>query len=225
VNIVPSATWSIIEILRKPQLAKQIVTEISRHTSTGSATPNIDRVASTPIFQSISHESARLHMAHCRTYILEKDMALDERWTLPKGCTTISFSRDIAMNSDVWAHARPRTVERPLGEFWAERFLIPDKNVSKASGKKQSKEDIETGNCSIDGLESLVVDFGDEQQPALGSEFVRAMQAATLSVLLSEFEMQLCDPQATDAAVNPIRKEAYGAVRPLDRIAVRIRKR
>jgi hypothetical protein len=225
VNVVPSAIWSIIEILRKPQLAKQVVTASSRHTSTGSATHNVDRVARTPIFQSISHESARLHMAHCRTYTLEKDIALGERWTLPKGCTAISFSRDIAMNADVWAHARPRTVERPLEEFWAERFLTPDNNAVKASGRKQSKESIQTGNCNLEGLESLVVDFGDKQQLAFGSDYARAMQAATLGVLLSEFEMQLCDPQATDAAVNPIRKEAYGAVRPLDRIAVRIRKR
>jgi hypothetical protein len=164
-------------------------------------------------------------MAHSRTYILDKELALDERWTLPKGCTAISFSRDIATNADVWASARPRTVERPLEEFWAERFLIPDKNAVKAAGRQQTKEGIQTGNCNLEGLESLVADFGDEQQLALGSEYARAMQAATLNVLLSEFEMQLCDPQATDAAVNSIRKEAYGAVLPLDRIAVRIRKR
>jgi hypothetical protein len=221
VNVVPFAIWTIIEILRKPQLDKHIVTAISRHTLPGSATHDADRVAGTPIFQSISHESARLHMAQCKTYTFEKDIALNERWTLPKGCTAISFSRDIAMNADVWAHARPRTVERPLEEFWAERFLIPANNAVKASGKQQTKEGIQTGK----GLEPLVVDFGDEQQLALSSEYARAMQAATLNVLLSAFEMQLCDPQATDAAVNPIRKEAYGAVRPLDTIAVRIRKR
>jgi hypothetical protein len=224
VNVVPSAIWTIVEILRKPQLVQNVTTEVSQHISTGSATRNVGTVSSMPILDSIHQEIGRLRMAQCKTYILEKDVALEERWTLPKGCTAISFSRDIAMNTDAWASARPRTVGRPLQEFWAERFLIPDSQASKARSRQQSRESIEIGKFNMDGLELLVPTI-DEQQLALGGHHARAMQAATLSVLLSEFEMQLCDPQAIDAAINPIRKEAFGAVRPLDRIAVRIRKR
>jgi hypothetical protein len=225
VDVVPSAVWTMIEVLRKPQLAKHVTTEVSRHTSTGSATHDVDSVADTPIFQSIYQEIRRLHMAQCRTYTLGNDVTLDERWALPKGCTAVSFSRDIAINTDAWATARPRTVERPLDTFWAERFLIPDKDALRTSGRRQSKESIGTGNFNNDGLESLVANFDKKPQPSLGSDFAKAMQAATLCVLLSLFEMQLCDPEATDAAITPVRKEAFGAVRPLDRIAVRIRKR
>jgi hypothetical protein len=214
----------MIEILRIPHLVKLVTTEVSQHSSTGSATHNVSKIASMAIFDSIHQEIGRLRMAQCDTHTLEKDVVLNGRWTLPKGCTAISFSRDIAMNTSAWGSTRPRTVERPLEEFWAERFLIPDNQASKTRSRQQSNESIEIGKFNMDGLELLVPAI-DEQQPALGNEYAKAMQAATLSVLLSEFEMQLCDSQATDAAINPIRKEAFGAVRPLDRIAVRIRKR
>jgi hypothetical protein len=226
VNIVPSAIWTMIETLRKLQLHEDVTTEVARHISTNSATYKVDRVANTPIFQSVHQEIRRLRMAQCTTYTNENDIALDDRWTLPQGHTAISFSRDIALNDDAWATARPRTVERPLGEFWAQRFLIPDKQASKVRSRHQSKESKESGSFNIEGLEPLVTNFGHEQQLALGSDYAKAMQAATLCVLLSEFELQLCDDsQEMDAVTTPVRKEAFGAVRPLDRIAVRIRKR
>jgi hypothetical protein len=215
----------MIEMLHKPQLYEVVNTEVTRHMPTDSATYKVDRVANTPIFQSVHQEVRRLRMAHSHTYTNENDIALDDRWILPKGYTAIAFSRDIALNDDAWATARPRTVETPLGEFSAERFLIPDNQASKARSRQHSRESKESGSFNIEGLEPLVANFGDEQQLALGSDYARAMQAATVCVLLGEFEMQLCDPEATDAAISPVRKEAFGAVRPLDRIAVRIRKR
>ena len=40
-----------------------------------------------------------------------------------------------------------------------------------------------------------------------------------------EFELELCDPEATDEAMPPLGEMAYGAVKPVEKIAVRLRKR
>jgi hypothetical protein len=215
----------MIETLRKPQLAKHLTAEISQHNSIKSAAYNVHEIASKPIFQSVHREVSRLRMAQCRIYSNKtEDIALDDRWMLPKGNSAICFSHDMATNTAVWANARARTVERPLEEFWAERFLIPDGLAPSTHRKQQSKDIIESGKFSMEGLELLAPAFGDEQL-GLGRDYAKAMQAATLSVLLSNFEIQLCDPEATDAVITPMREAAYGAVRPLEGIAVRIRKR
>ncbi|KAF1945985.1 cytochrome P450 [Clathrospora elynae] len=225
-TLVPSTFWMIVETLRKPHLAKYLTTEISQYHSPKAATYDVNSFVNKPIFQSIHTEIGRLRMA---TYMIRNntvdDIPLDEHWTLPKGTSAIAFSQDIATNTELWAKARPRTVERPLEEFWAERFLIPDKQLSKPQREKHNNFKVEAGKFSIDGLEALDLAIGDQQYSGLGREYIKAIQASTLAVLLSEFELQLCDPEATDAAMPTLGETAFGTVRSLDKIAVRIRKR
>ena len=74
----------------------------------------------------------------------------------------------------------------------------------------------------MDGLELWNLTFADNP---LGREYADAIQAATLAVFLTEFELELSDPEVIDAAVPAAREVAYGQVKPLERIAVRIKKR
>ncbi|KAI4704384.1 hypothetical protein J4E81_001450 [Alternaria sp. BMP 2799] len=146
-------------------------------------------------------------------------------WTLPRNCTGISFSRDLALNTKVWAKARPRTVEKPLEEFWAERFLTPEKDTSKAHGQRKSRSSMNEARFDTQDLELLVPAIGDEMAFDPASHYFRAMQAATMAVLVNEFEIQLCDPDLIDAAMPELRESAFGLVQPKEKIAVRIRKR
>ncbi|KAF1835135.1 hypothetical protein BDW02DRAFT_496609 [Decorospora gaudefroyi] len=225
-NIIPSAIWIMIENLRKPHLAKNFATSISQYRLSGSSTYNVAGVVSLPLFQSTHREISRLRTAQYMVHTHGRhDVQLDHRWTLPTGYTTISFSHDIALNSQLWVNTRPRSVERPLDDFWAERFLIPEKYASKAQDKQQNKESVQVGRFNVEGLELLSPVLGDGQPLAQDSGYSKAIQAATLSVLLCEFEIQPCDSGAIDAAMPPIREVAYGVMRPRERIAVRIRKR
>nr|GFD58091.1 hypothetical protein [Tanacetum cinerariifolium] len=58
-----------------------------------------------------------------------------------------------------------------------------------------------------------------------GSRFISALQVATLAVLFAEFDIQLCDTDEVDAVLPAVGEFAFGTVKPLDKIAVRIRKR
>ncbi|RYN39106.1 hypothetical protein AA0112_g3732 [Alternaria arborescens] len=226
VDLVPSAVWSIIEVLRKPYLAERITTIVSERQSSKMTTYDVNGVAALPLVQSLQAEISRLRVAQYMTCANEfAEVSIGSQWKLPKACNTISFSHDIALDTKAWANARPRTVEKPLDEFWPERFLIPDDNGPKARGQRKSGTRVENGRFDAQNLELLAPIFYDRQSFGIASDYTRAIQAATLAVVMSEFEVQLCDPEATDAAMPVLRESAFGQIRPQERIAVRIRKR
>ncbi|RMZ70713.1 cytochrome p450 [Pyrenophora seminiperda CCB06] len=227
-NFIPSTIWTLIEILRKPHLAEHLTSIITEYRSPNQGTYDVNGIAALPLMRSLKEEISRLRVAQYMAYTNESsDIVLGQRSVLPKGHTAIAFSQDFALNAKLWTSARPRVVEKPLEEFWAERFLVPDNNRNtKVSSKQQKgKDSIETGKFSMEGLEQLAPAFGNEHAIGLGREYTEAMQTATLAVLLSEFEFELCDPSATDAAMPALREAAFGTVRPQEAVTVRIRKR
>ncbi|KAI4710123.1 hypothetical protein J4E89_005355 [Alternaria sp. Ai002NY15] len=225
VDLVPSAIWAMIEILRKPHLADQITAFVSEPQATEAAVSDEDGILARPLFQSFQAEVSRLRFAK---YIIctnpTAEVAVDSAWTLRKGCNAVSFSQDLALNTKAWANARPRTVEKPLEEFWAERF-VTEKDTSHTQGQRKSRGSMNAARFDAQDLELLVPALGDKQAFGLASDYIKAMQTATMAVLLSEFEIQLCDPDLIDAAMPQLRESAFGQVRPKEKIAVRIRKR
>ncbi|KAL7777998.1 hypothetical protein CFE70_004672 [Pyrenophora teres f. teres 0-1] len=215
-NFIPSTIWTLIEILRKPDLAEYLTSIITEYRSPKLGTYDVNGIATLPLMKSLQEEISRLRVAQYMAYNNDSsDIVLDKRSILPKGCTAIAFSQDLALNAELWTSARPRVVEKPLEEFWAERFLVPGNQNTKVSSKqRKSKDGIETGQFSMEGLEQLAPAFGNEHAIGLGREYTEAMQTATLAVLLSEFEFELCDPDATDAAMPQLREVAFGTVRP-----------
>ena len=216
----------MIEILRKPYLADKITAFVSEPQATKAAAPDEDGILARPLFQSLQAEVSRLRFAKytiCTNPTAE--VAVDSAWTLRKGCNAVSFSQDLALNTKAWANARPRTVEKPLEEFWTERFLVADKDTPHIQGQRKSRGSMNAARFDAQDLELLVPALGDKQAFGLASDYIKAMQAATMAVLLREFEIQLCDPDLIDAAMPELRESAFGQVRPKEKIAVRIRKR
>ncbi|KAI4952608.1 hypothetical protein J4E91_003080 [Alternaria rosae] len=226
VDLIPSSIWSMIELLRKPYLAGHVTDIASEHKPTKAATCDVNGIIARPLYQSLQAEVSRLRIAQ---YMIctnpTAKVAVDSEWTLPKESNAISFSQDYALNTKVWANAPPHAVSKPLEEFWAERFLAPSKDASKAQGQRKGRDSGKETRFDAQNLELLVPAVGDKQAFGLASDYIKAMQAVTLTVLLSEFEMQLCDPDLIDAAMPELRESAFGQVRPKDKIAVRIRKR
>jgi len=225
-TIVSPSFWTLIEVLRKPSLTKHLANEIPQYYSARSAEYDVAGLASMPLLQSIHKEIERLRVAF---YLVQEvaidDCRLDSQWKLPKNASAVAFSHDVAMNTAEWAKARPRTVERPLEEFWAERFLILDRTTSHPRKDQPKSEKVETGRFSMHGIEHLDLASSSDHYASLGQDFAKAVQTATLAIFLTEFELQLCDLEAVDAAMPPVRETAFGEVRVLDKVAVRIRKR
>lgn len=193
---------------------------MTQHSSPITHKYEILKLAQDPFVRSIYTEVRRLRTASCVIRTNETaGFPLDKQWSLPKGAAVAMFSHDIALNTDTWKKNQPRALEKPLEEFWAERFTEPKQ-------KNRAKTGVGAGTGGSDA-EDLGVLIGQltacDQFP--GPRFISALQTATLAVLFAEFEIQLSDEDEVDAILPPARAFAFGTVKPLGKVAVRIRKR
>lgn len=218
--MLTSTFWATLETLRKSHLTRNMTATIAQHFSPITHKYDVLGLVEEPFVKSLQTEVRRLRTAKLvvRTNQIE-GFPMDKQWSLPEGATVAMFSHDIALNIDAWKKAQPRLVEKPLEEFWAERFTRPEQ---KSRYKK---------SAGVEASGSDAGDFGDlitqltacDQFP--GSRFISAMQTATLAVLFAEFEIQLSDADEVDAILPPTLEFAFGTVKPLEKVAVRIRKR
>jgi hypothetical protein len=181
----------------------------------------VDNITNLSLMRSLLAETLRLRTAAIQVHITQQSLVLDDHWTIPSNTPIVTFSHDLALNTEAWAKAQPRTVEKPLEEFWPERHF----SYERAGPNPTSKSAKSGVSSKLGVLEPVNMgpDFGN--QPILGFEHARATHAATLAVLLNEFEIQLCDAELFDAVLPPTREIAFGMLKPLENVAVRIRKR
>lgn len=216
-ELAPSTFWLTVEILRKSHLVRSMKANIDQYFSATTNDYDVLGLTQVPFVQSIQAEVRRLRTATCVIRTNQTDgFPLDKHWSLPKGATVAMFSQDISLNTDVWKKSQPQALERPLEEFWAERFTRPER-------KNQRRKDAGV-ELATEGLGDLVTSLTTcDEYP--GSRLISALQVATLAVLFTDFELQLSDVDEVDAVLPPVRDFAYGTVKPLDKVAVRIRKR
>jgi cytochrome P450 len=201
---------------------------MAQHHNVKSGTFDVSAINSIPIIQSIQTEIGRLRIGTVVARTSIADVMLDDSWTVPKGQSITIFNHDISHNTEMWEKVRPRALAKPLHEFFAERFLIPNKSTSvseSSSGKIPDRSDMWKGKYSTEGLSSLLLTFGGGQSLCPGRFFVKATQAGTLAVLLSEFEMEFSDSRTTERVLPLPMQVAYGPIKPLERISLRIRRR
>ncbi|KAH9866193.1 hypothetical protein J1614_008758 [Plenodomus biglobosus] len=224
-SVVPSSFWSLIEVLREESFTKRVTSEIAQHYSSKSAEYDVAGISSLPLVQALQKETERLHVANCFVRTLDSDCQLDGTWSVPRGSSVVAFSHDIAMNPQVWAQARPQTVEEPLDQFWPGRFLVSDRTASnRPSQRKNDKSN--AGRFSMQGLESILSTFESDQAAILGQDMAQAFQTATLAVFLTEFELQLCGIEVVEGEeLPPVPQLAFGRLGFHEKMAVRIRKR
>jgi hypothetical protein len=202
-----------LEVVHNPALVRSLTASIDRFCSSRDAVHNMAGISELPLIQSLQAEIKRLHTATLEVYHSQiENFALDKDWTVRKGIPIVLFSHDLAMNTKAWETTQPRSVQRPLEEFWAERFLQPNK-LERKPGKRDG----------IYMAPALLLENGSHS--SLGREYMEAIQTATLAALLNEFEIQPCEPETFDAVVPPLREAAFGMLKPLENVAVRIRKR
>lgn len=219
-ELVSSTFWTTIETLRKSHLTRNMTASIEQRFSLINHQFDIIGLSQEPLIKSIQTEVRRLRTATCtvRTNKLE-GFPLDKQWSLAKDTTVLMFSYDISLNADLWKKMQPRALEKPLEEFWAERFMLPAQK-----SRLRSSTSIGSSNAVLGDVGDLVEKLATSDQYP-GFRLVSTLQLATLAVLFTEFEIQLCDTDEVDAALPPLREFAFGTVKPIEKVAVRIRKR
>jgi hypothetical protein len=217
---MPSSFWCVVEALRAPNCARYLRSGIARYYNPQSGNYNIEALLKDPFVESLLAEVERLRIA-TRTIrtVRGGNLKLDNTWSIPDGISAITFSQDLGLNHAEWTKARPLTTARPLEQFWWERFLVPEHQPPRRGAKEK------TSRCSLEGLESLLTAFGIEPDSKPVRSWAKTIQASTLAILMTEFEMQLCEPDYVEQVLPTVGEVAYGTVKPLDKIAIRIRRR
>ncbi|CAI6332412.1 unnamed protein product [Periconia digitata] len=226
---MPSTFWHIVEILRNQALTDYLSREVLRHAQPTQDKYDLAAITKLPNLQSLSLEIKRIRTA---TYMLRTsatpDAHLDNNWVIPNRTSVLAFSQDIGLNTALWSKARPQITTRPLAEFWSDRFLIPDKSASTKRYRK-GRDSVTTGTFSLDGIETLHEilsgGIGDECCSDLEIRLADVFTAAAVAVLLAEFEMNLCDGDDVEAGLPPVGEVAYGVLKPLEKVAVRLKLR
>ncbi|OSS43390.1 hypothetical protein B5807_12008 [Epicoccum nigrum] len=215
-GLLSSTFWMAVESLRKSHLSRKMTATVRQHFSPITHKYDIAGLSQEPLMGSFQTEVHRLRTATCTVRINETNgFPLDKHWSLRKGDAVAMFSHDLSLNANVWKKAQPESLARPLEEFWAERFLTPNRKSRKVA----PEEIFEPG-----GLGDLVTRLTKlDDYPGHG--FIAALRMATIAVLFAEFEVQICDEDQLDAALPPVNELAFGTVKPLEKAAVRIRKR
>lgn len=221
---VPCILWSTLEVARRQHLAGQLTAEVSRYSPSQGATYNIQGITELPLMRSLLAEAVRLRTAAIEVRISHQDVILDDQWTVKGNIPIVALPHEVSFNTEAWAKARSQTVERPLHEFWPERFLS-GKRTEHKTGQGSLRGSKSGSSFGMDGLETLNFQTRDNQPPMVGHDYAVAVSSATLAVLFNEFEVQLCDPESFDEILPPMQEVAFGMLQPLDKVAVRIRKR
>ncbi|EUC41133.1 hypothetical protein COCMIDRAFT_106960 [Bipolaris oryzae ATCC 44560] len=212
--VVPVTFWYLFEILRDPKMHAYVSSEIEAHAMPESGMYNFMQLATCPLIQSLHAEATRLYSSNLAVrQVISPVFNLDDKYTVTKGTDIYISHKFNAQFSAAWAQARPNALERPLDVFWAERFLVD----GKGGDKKETFSDA--------GLSGNWTSYGGGEHKCPGRHFARHIGLVTLAILMGEYEIEMVNREAASKAVPPIKKAAWGTMKPTGKVGVRIRKR
>ncbi|KAJ8108372.1 hypothetical protein OPT61_g8224 [Boeremia exigua] len=210
--IVPVSFWLCYETARTPSLQRRVNSELEANRDPRSRRHDFSQLSATSFLQS-------LHAETCRKYgvtiparrVVAPSFALDEKYVVPQGTTIIMPSKYAGQYTPGWAAIRHSLIEKPLEQFWPERFLV--------------NKEVEKERFSDAGLVGSWTSFGGGAHHCPGRFWARNIGMVMLAVFFGDYEVQIDDVEGA-RQLDPVWFEsAYGTARPKGKIAARIRRR
>lgn len=187
-------------------------------------------LATKPLLQSTYAEVLRLRVAITMVRHDEYEDTKLGPYVVPKQTPMAMFSRIAALNRDSWS-IRPRTLERPLEEFWPERFLVSPEEVTSdskdyPSPQSESLEHTDVSpQFSLEGLSGCWIPFGGGQRMCPGRHFAKHEIPGTFSVLFNKFDIEVVDMAEAKGLQPDLTWAPYGGLPPAGKLRVRMRRR
>ncbi|OTA54017.1 cytochrome P450 [Hypoxylon sp. EC38] len=233
-NVVTSMFWYIYEALKDQGLLSRLNEEIAEYTSSNGANPEIKKLTMQPLLQSTYAEVLRLYVAVAASRVAEYDDISVAGYAIPKDSYLVMYSRGSALDHDAWAQAG-RTLNKPLEDFDAERFLVdqdwvrpslegvrkpvptnmPDRDPDSPPPKKR---------FTVEGLLGIWYPYGGGDRICAGRHYAKHQMLLTFATLFSKFDLELMGPEEIKAVPN-MRYASFGALPPVGNIPFRMRRK
>lgn len=205
----PVTFWFLYHALQNAALSKRVASEIRQHFNADTEDYVIPQLVARPILQSLHAETTRYYSSNVAVRVITAPtFTLDDKYVLKKNTTIYFYTKFTGTYTQGWASVRPSTIQKPLHEFWPERFLL----VDEAKTEKFSDAKLE-GNWTA---------FGGGEHKCPGRHFARNIGIVALAVLMGEYECELSD--ARDVRPN-MTETGFGKMEPLSKVRARMRRR
>lgn len=202
-NTVPAIFWAVIHCYRDPELLSRVRAEVEKARIDSDQAPFFDvrKLTESPLLQSICSEILRLYVA---AFIprgsTHDDVTVLDNYKIPKGQFIAVDSYTAHRDTETWNTGRDEG-SHPLDTFWADRFIIDEKNgldgplkPSTEGGcpRKQVDSDDKAAcpRYSMEGLSGAWLPFGGGKHQCPGRYFARREMMVCLAVLCSEYDFE-----------------------------------
>ncbi|KAI0454853.1 cytochrome P450 [Xylaria acuta] len=213
-NALPMAFWNLIEVYNDPALLKRVQAELSNTIVPPGTNEDklpfrfdIKTITSSPLLQSVYAEVLRMRVSlfHNRSPT-HGDYSIGPYKFKQGGLVCVST--DIASNHTRAWRDRTDGGRRPLNEFWAERFLVPDKKDGVMK-------------FSTDGLDGAWIPYGGGALMCPGRHLAKQEMMSGVAIFDAYFDMKVLKgvPCMDD------RFFGLGAQPPGEPVPVRIRRK
>ncbi|KAK4150898.1 cytochrome P450 [Chaetomidium leptoderma] len=236
-NVVPSSMMTALHIFRSPPLTTRLRTTlltdnpitINPSSLTG-ININLDNILHhQPLLSSIYAETLRLHLqAYVTRASPHRDVAIGRRWALPRGKVCMVNTYASHMDESFW---NTRAGRHPVGEFWADRFLIDplDEGSGPVRGdvgrevytRPGEEEKEQKPFFSVQGLEGAWIPYGGGYAACPGRQFAKRIILYTTALLVAAFDVEVL----TERLVMDDRCFGLGTQKPRHAVKFRIRRR
>ncbi|KAJ9260157.1 hypothetical protein DTO212C5_8537 [Paecilomyces variotii] len=251
-NAIPAAGWCILEVIKRPDLHRRVLDEISdsitiTHDGTESKLSiDIPHLCSQPYLQSIYAETLRLRTGIVLSRVPTSDLTIDG-WRFKKDEPIMASSWFSGRDASVWNTGSPDH-PHPVSEFWPERFLVypndPDSGPIRRSGttstttsqgpKQVEKQDHTQHDqsppnpkFSLSNTTGSWIPYGGGVKICPGRHFAKQEIIVVMALFLTMFEVEvLMTEEELQNAMKPDQRFfMFGVMPPAGKIRARMRRK
>lgn len=204
--------------------------EVSKCRLNESTCIDMKRLKEQPLIQSTYAEVLRLYVATASTRVSEYGDITIAGYNIPRDSYLVMYSRTMALDHDAWARAG-RTLNKPLDEFDADRFLVradwacPGPRKTKtATAEETARATLSERRFSMEGLLGLWIPYGGGDHICPGRHLAKHQMMLTFAVLLSKFDFELTHPDAGKVLPN-MTYAPFGTLPPTSKVPFRMRRK
>ncbi|KAH8650012.1 cytochrome P450 [Xylariales sp. PMI_506] len=234
-NIIPASMWSLLNILRSPNVLSRVLEEVESSLIPGTDGFDISLLCSKPLLNSIYLEALRYSVAVAVARNPDTTSVNLTNWKITPDATAMSICWFAAHDQAFWNDGR--NGQHPVNSFWPERFLkYPDDPASgpiktptsarhPSEAKPRSVQDDKLATVVTTGTQAHLFPYGGGVKMCPGRFFAKQEMLAAIAVLLHEFEVEITDSNAADSAKPDPKYFPLGAMPPDRNVPVRMRRR